>query len=103
MIWLSEKRDFFMQNLPVFSLRKILLLNTPVFRGDYLSTCCPAGPTEILGNREFGELVPVDDVDALAKVIDRVLEGPVEHGRLKRRAQDFSVDEILASTWQQCD
>jgi hypothetical protein len=35
MIWLSEKRDFFRQNLPAFSLRKILLLSTSVFRGDY--------------------------------------------------------------------
>jgi hypothetical protein len=29
------KRDFFMQNLPACSLRKILLLITAVFRGDY--------------------------------------------------------------------
>src|SRR5690606_18597209 len=33
--WLSEKRDFFMQNLPAGSLRKILLLSTVNFRGDY--------------------------------------------------------------------
>jgi hypothetical protein len=37
-IWLSEKRDFFMQNLPACSLRKILLLITAVFRGDYPRT-----------------------------------------------------------------
>lgn len=36
MLWLSEKRDFFMQNIPEFSLRKILLLSTLVFRGEYL-------------------------------------------------------------------
>ena len=59
-----------------------------------VSTCCPGGPREILGDGEFGELVPVDDVDALAAVIDRVLEGPVDHNRLKIRAQEFSVDEI---------
>ena len=33
----SEKRDCFMQNLPAFNLRKILLLNTLDFRGDYRS------------------------------------------------------------------
>jgi len=38
-IWLSEKRDFFMQNLPAFSLRKILLLSTLVFWGDYRTAC----------------------------------------------------------------
>ncbi|PPI78573.1 hypothetical protein, partial [Marinobacter flavimaris] len=37
-IWLSENRDFFMQNLPACSLRKILLLITAVFRGDYQPT-----------------------------------------------------------------
>ncbi|WP_207389345.1 hypothetical protein, partial [Marinobacter halodurans] len=37
-IWLSEKRDFFMQNLPAGSLRKILLLSTAIFRGDYQRT-----------------------------------------------------------------
>lgn len=46
-IWLSEKRDYFMQNLPAFSLRKILLLSTLVFRGDYL----PAGPLRERANR----------------------------------------------------
>jgi hypothetical protein len=37
-IWLSEKRDFFMQNLPVLSLRKIQLLITALDRGDYQPT-----------------------------------------------------------------
>ena len=36
--WLSVKRDFLMQNLPACSLRKILLMSTVVFRGDYLKT-----------------------------------------------------------------
>ena len=31
-IWLSEKRDFFVQVIPAFSLRKILLLSSLVFR-----------------------------------------------------------------------
>src|SRR5690606_10406332 len=35
-----EKRDFFMQNLPACSLRKILLLITAVFRGDYPWPSC---------------------------------------------------------------
>lgn len=32
-IRLSEKRDFFVQVLPAFSLRKILLLSSLVFQG----------------------------------------------------------------------
>jgi len=34
-IWLSEKRVFVMQNLPACNLRKILLLITALYRGDY--------------------------------------------------------------------
>ncbi|MDD2223526.1 MAG: hypothetical protein PHF42_08830, partial [Pseudomonas sp.] len=35
-IWLSVNRDFFMQNLLAYSLWKILLMSTVIFRGDYL-------------------------------------------------------------------
>jgi len=38
-----------------------------------VSTNCPSGPEEILDGGKYGELVPVDDVDALAQAILRVL------------------------------
>jgi len=50
MIWLSEKRDSFMQNLPAFSLRKILLLTNLVFRGGL------PGNFHRLGMYNLGEL-----------------------------------------------
>lgn len=40
-----------------------------------VSTKCPSGPDEILDGSRYGELVPVDDVEALAEAIGRVLQG----------------------------
>ena len=40
-----------------------------------VSTDCPSGPDEILNGGKFGELVPVDDVEAMAGAILRVLQG----------------------------
>jgi hypothetical protein len=36
-IWLSVKRDVFMQNLLRLDYEKILLLTSAIFRGDYQS------------------------------------------------------------------
>lgn len=66
-----------------------------------ISTDCPSGPAEIIEavGRE-GILVPVDDVEELAKAIDSVLSSPrlratlSEHGR--RAASRFGVDSSLA-------
>ncbi|MEM4168107.1 MAG: glycosyltransferase [Candidatus Caldarchaeum sp.] len=40
-----------------------------------VSTNCVSGPDEILDGGKYGELVPVDDVDAMAAAIRRVLGG----------------------------
>jgi glycosyltransferase involved in cell wall biosynthesis len=48
-----------------------LALGVPVIASD-----CVSGPAEILGHGAFGELVPVDDPDALAQAIQRHLEAP---------------------------
>lgn len=58
-----------------------------------VSTDCRSGPREILEDGKYGTLVPVGDVEALAKAMDGALS--LEHDReaLKRRAQDFSVDK----------
>lgn len=58
-----------------------------------VSTDCPSGPREILENGKFGALVPVGDVNALAKAMEDALSRRHDHETLKRRAQDFSVDK----------
>jgi glycosyltransferase involved in cell wall biosynthesis len=42
-----------------------------------VSTDCPSGPLEILDGGRYGVLVPVDDVEAMARAIVRALLGQV--------------------------
>ena len=53
------------------SLAEALLLGTPVIAAD-----CVAGPRTLLADGAHGDLVPVDDVDALAAAIARHLAAP---------------------------
>jgi glycosyltransferase involved in cell wall biosynthesis len=57
-----------------------------------VSTDCPSGPREILGNGAYGELVPVGDEEALARAILSRIDGPRDSERLRARAREFSVD-----------
>jgi glycosyltransferase involved in cell wall biosynthesis len=60
-----------------------------------VSTDCPHGPAEILRNGQFGRLVPVGDDAALADAILNTLEAPLETGRLKSRAAEFSIGKVV--------
>ena len=60
-----------------------------------VSTDCPFGPAEILENGRWGRLVPVGNVNALAKAMDESLSVPADGNALKRRAADF-LPEIAA-------
>ena len=62
-----------------------LACGTPV-----VSTDCPSGPAEILKNGQFGTLVPVNDVSALAKAMNASLSAHHNVEALKRRAADFN-------------
>jgi len=55
-------------------LIECLACGTPV-----VATDCPSGPREILGGGKYGTLVPVEDVGALAKALQRIIakEGDV--------------------------
>ena len=59
-----------------------------------VSTNCPSGPSEILEDGRFGRLVPVRDVDALTRAMSDALQSSHDSAKLKRRAQDFSVDRV---------
>ncbi|OOZ40373.1 glycosyl transferase [Solemya pervernicosa gill symbiont] len=63
-----------------------------------VSTNCPSGPAEILGNGCWGMLVPVGDVAALSDAMEEALNASVDHEALKRRAAEFSP-EIAAQQY----
>jgi glycosyltransferase involved in cell wall biosynthesis len=84
------------------ALIEALVLGTPV-----VSTDCPSGPREILGNGEFGKLVPVGNVEALAAAIVEALtqknRGPTAYGAytldtaVRRYLEVLGVPEAWAS------
>lgn len=55
-------------------LAEAVALGVPV-----VSTDCPTGPAEILGNEETGRLVPVDDSDRLREAIEEMLNRSDQH------------------------
>lgn len=67
-----------------------LALGVPV-----VSTNCPSGPNEILDNGRFGVLVPVGDAEKLANAILRTLNNPPDPERLKERAKQFSIENVI--------
>lgn len=68
-----------------------VLLEALPFRLRIVATDCPSGPREILEGVDGAELVPVDDVGALAEAIDRaVAAGPLERSRADWRRYDFA-------------
>ena len=66
-----------------------LLSGVPV-----VATDCQSGPSEILLNGEFGNLVDVGDVNQLALKILVSLEEPIDPDRLRRRGLDFSPSMV---------
>ena len=63
-----------------------------------ISTDCPSGPREILEGGELGFLIPIQDVDALADAMRRVIASPItekEKQHIKRVALGkYSVTSI---------
>ena len=58
-----------------------------------VSTDCPVGPKEILGDGEYGTLVPVGDVPALVDAIGKAVHdshAPTQN--VEKRAQEFNVE-----------
>ena len=76
-------------------LIEAMACGTPV-----VSTDCPSGPREILGNGLWGRLVPVGDMTALAQAMDVILTTPKDllpdvHQRALDFAQEIAVEAYL--------
>ena len=59
-----------------------------------ISTDCPGGSREILADGKYGTLVPVDDIDAMAEAIRRILGQPQDIVSIQNRASEFSAERI---------
>ena len=61
-----------------------------------VATDCPSGPSEILENGRWGQLVPVGDPAALAEAMARAMDAPPRRDALRDRASFFSVDRAVS-------
>jgi len=95
-----ERPEFFYENASVLVLSSAyegfgnVLIEALAFGTPVVSTDCPSGPAEILGNGKYGKLVPVGDAEAMASAIIQTLSEEPDTELLKDRADDFSADKI---------
>jgi N-acetylgalactosamine-N,N'-diacetylbacillosaminyl-diphospho-undecaprenol 4-alpha-N-acetylgalactosaminyltransferase len=65
-----------------------------------VSTDCDTGPREILGDNEYGLLVPVDDYEAMALEVEKLLLDPEMKKKFSERgmerASHFQTEKIAA-------
>ena len=59
-----------------------------------VSTNCPSGPSEIIGDNEFGYLCRVDNPSDLAAKIEYAKENNIDPEKLINRSKEFSLDKI---------
>lgn len=61
-----------------------------------LSTDCPSGPAEILGDGRYGQLVPVGDCERLAQAVAETLDAPLAGYALRQRARQLQSGSLGA-------
>lgn len=71
-------------------LPEAMSLGVPV-----VATDCPSGPREILEDGQWGPLVPVGNVAAIADGLDQALSAPMDRQALAARGQHFSVQRSV--------
>lgn len=60
-----------------------------------VATDCPGAPAELLGNGEFGHLVPVGDPESMATKIHEMLSAPTSSETLRNRGNDFTLETAI--------
>ncbi|MEE6161778.1 glycosyltransferase [Cylindrospermopsis raciborskii DSH] len=72
------------------ALLQAMACGTPV-----VCTDCPSGPREILEDGKWGQLVPVGDVEAMAKAILASLQGETQRPSMEILETRFGLDTIV--------
>jgi GalNAc-alpha-(1->4)-GalNAc-alpha-(1->3)-diNAcBac-PP-undecaprenol alpha-1,4-N-acetyl-D-galactosaminyltransferase len=69
-----------------------------------VATACPSGPEDIVDSEVNGILVPVEDPNALASALSRLIDSPGARARLQQNAVDvlnrYSPGHVL-DTWEE--
>lgn len=73
-------------------LTEALACGTPA-----VATDCPAGPMEILAGGRYGPLVPIGDVDAMARGIRQVLDHPLPAETLREAVAEYTIERACAA------
>jgi glycosyltransferase involved in cell wall biosynthesis len=60
-----------------------------------VSTDCPSGPTDVIPDASYGELVPVGDVQAMAAGIERALSREWDRNRQRERGKLFTIENSI--------
>ena len=87
--WMARARVFVMSSL--FEGSPNALVQAMACGTTVVSTDCPGGIREILGDGAWGTLTPVGDHGALAAAISEAMDNPLPPGELIGRANDFSA------------
>lgn len=59
-----------------------------------VTTDCSTGPIDIVGNGQYGTVVPVGDVDAMATAMEYRLDNPIDSEALRARAREFDINPV---------
>lgn len=62
-----------------------------------VSTDCPGGSAEILGDGKYGALVPVHDHISLASAISEALKHPLDAQQIRRRSEEFTAPKVVSN------
>ena len=97
----QENAEYFIKNCDLFVLSSRyegfpnVLLESLKYGKTIVSTDCPTGPREIIGDNEYGYLVPTDYLDKMVETIEMSLGKPFSEVILKERAKYFSIEKQM--------